>query len=105
MKQNIYSIYDRATMEFTAPFFTMSDEAAIRAVRGSLSSQSQLVLYPADYVLRFLGEFDSETGVIETCVRDVEEIKVFIPIGLRKYALDGTFGGDSDGKEKEDSPA
>lgn len=96
MKQNVYSIYDRATMEHTAPFFSFTDEAAIRAIRGAFDMHSQLVLYPADYVVKCIGKFDSETGAIESAVRDVEEIKVLIPVALREYCLDGTFGGVHD---------
>lgn len=93
MKQNIYSIYDRATMEYAAPFFTTNDESAIRAIRGAFGSQSQLVLYPADYVVKCIGSFDSESGVVESAIRQVEEIKALIPVALREYCLDGTFGG------------
>lgn len=96
MKQNIYSIYDRATMEYAAPFFTTTDEAAIRAIRGAFGPQSQLVLYPADYVVKCIGIFDSETGAVESAVRQVEEIKTLIPVALREYCLDGTFGGVHD---------
>lgn len=93
MKQNIYSIYDRATMEYAAPFFAPSDETAARCVRGAFDSHSQLVLYPADYVVKCIGSFDSETGTVDGAIRLVEEIKVLIPVALRKYCLDGTFGG------------
>lgn len=96
MKQNIYSIYDRATMEYAAPFFAMTDEAAIRAIRGAFGPQSQLVLYPADYVVKCIGFFDSETGAVDGAIRQVEEIKALIPVVLRDYCLDGTFGGVHD---------
>lgn len=95
MKQNIYSIYDRATSEYAAPFFTANDESAIRAIRGAFSSQSQLVLYPSDYVVMCIGFFNSETGLIDVdgSIRQVEEIKTLIPVALRDYCLDGTFTG------------
>ena len=96
MKQNIYSIYDRATMEYAAPFFTTTDEAAIRAIRGAFGPQSQLVLYPADYVVKCIGSFDSETGTVDGAIRQVEEIRALIPVVLREYCLDGTFGGVRD---------
>lgn len=97
MEQNIYSIYDRATMEYALPFFTTTDESAIRAIRGAFGPQSQLVLYPADYVLKCIGFFDSSTGIIENCEpRQVAEVKALIPVSLRECALDGTFGGVGD---------
>lgn len=91
MKQNIYSIYDRATMEYAAPFFANTDESAIRAIRGAFSAQSQLVLYSGDYVVKCIGSFDSESGTVESAIRDVEEIKALIPVALREYCLDGSF--------------
>lgn len=104
MKQNIYSIFDRATSDHAMPFVAATDEAAFRLVRGSFAPQSQLVLYPSDYVIVNLGTFDSETGDILPDNKVIEEIKALIPTGLREYALDGTFGGVSDEKTK-DTPA
>lgn len=105
MKQKIYSIYDRATMEHTAPFFAHTEEAAYRAVRGSFSAASQLVLYPSDYVIVSLGDFDSEKGSIVPEYKVLEEIKALIPVTLREYALDGTFTGGVSDEKKENPPA
>lgn len=105
MKQKIYSIFDRATSDHSLPFVAGTDEAAFRLVRGSFAPQSQLVLYPSDYALVQLGNFDSETGIIEPEYKVIEEIKALIPSMLRENALDGTFErGVSDEKTK-DTPA
>lgn len=93
MKQNIYSIYDRATMEYASPFFAPSDETAARCVRGAFDPHSQLILYPGDYIIKCIGSFDSESGVVDGAIRDVKEIKALIPVALRKNCLDGTYGG------------
>lgn len=105
MKQNIYSIYDRATMDYAAPFFAVSDEAAFRAVKGAFSPQSQLCLYPSDYVIVCLGSFDSESGHITSSVKELKEVKNLIPVALRQCALDGTYERGVEDEKKEDTPA
>lgn len=92
MVNGIYSIYDKATKIYAQPFYAQSDEVALRIVRGSFSLQSQLVLYPADYDLIYLGTFDDATGVIvHDDNRIVEHIRELMPVGLRSAALDGSF--------------
>lgn len=92
MVNGVYSIYDRATKLYAQPFFAQTDDVAIRIVRGSFSPQSQLVLYPSDYDLMFLGTFDDSNGVIgHDNARIVEHIRELMPVGLRSVALDGTF--------------
>lgn len=93
MKNIIYSIFDKATQEHAAPFVAQNDDSAFRLVRGSFSSQSQLVLYPSDYSLVQLGSFDSSTGIVEAEYKVIEEIRALIPVQLRDAALDGTFSG------------
>lgn len=94
MKKVLYSIYDRATMNYSDPFYALGKEDAVRAIRGAFGASSQLVLYPADYVICELGSFDSASGVLDVkSIVEVEEIKNLIPVGLRQYCLDGTFGG------------
>lgn len=105
MKQKIYSIFDRATSDHAMPFVAGTDEAAFRMVRGSFAPQSQLVLYPSDYVIVQLGIFDSETGDIELDYKVIEEIKALIPTGLREYALDGTFERGVIDEKTKDTPA
>lgn len=105
MKQNVYSIYDRATMDYSTPFFAVTNEAALRAVKGAFNSQSQLVLYPSDYVIYVLGEFDSESGSILSIVKEVMEIKNLIPASLRQFALDGTYERGVEDEKTEDTPA
>lgn len=105
MKHNVYSIYDRATMDYSTPFFAVTDEAAIRAVKGAFNPQSQLILYPSDYVVYVLGEFDSESGSILSVVRELKEIKNLIPVSLREFALDGTFERGVEDEKTEDTSA
>lgn len=106
MYKLIFSIYDRATMTYSDPFYAFSDEDCFRAVRGAFAPSSQLVLYPSDYVICNLGSWDSSHGIIESHdVVEVKEVKYLIPVGLREYALDGTFSGGVTNEKKEDSPA
>lgn len=94
MQKNVYTIYDRATMTYSDPFYAFGDEDCFRAIRGAFAPSSQLVLYPSDYVVCILGVWNFEKGSLVTSgVSDVKEIKSLIPVGLRQYALDGTFGG------------
>lgn len=105
MKQKIYSIYDRATSDHAMPFVAGSDEAAFRLVKGSFAPQSQLVLYPSDYAIVQLGNFDSETGIIESEYKVVEEMSGLIPVFLRSCCLDGTFERGVENETKENSSA
>ena len=102
MKQKIYSIFDRPTQEHALPFVAATDEAAFRMVRGSFAPQSQLVLYPSDYAVVQLGNFDSETGIVVSDYKVVEEIKALIPVSLRECALDGTFNGGVESETQKD---
>lgn len=106
MRKNVYAIYDRATMTYSDPFYAFNDEDCFRAVRGAFAPNSQLVLYPSDYVVCVLGCWDSNEGsLVASCPSEVKEIKNLIPVGLRKCALDGTFNGGEIYEEKKDSAA
>ena len=61
----VYSIYDEKAYYYRMPFFCASDDEATRilfdAVRGG---DSQLVNFPGDFSLYFIGEFNEVDGVI-----------------------------------------
>lgn len=105
MNYNVYSIFDRAAKDCSTPFVAVSDDAAFRVIKGAFNPQSQLVLYPSDYVVYLLGEFDSETGRIVSALKEVKEIKNLIPISMRELALDGTFERGVEHEAKENPSA
>lgn len=102
MVKQIFTLYDSATRTYSEPVLARSRDEAERIVRGSLSPQSQLVLYPSDYKLFFNGSYDDATGLF-SCdgVQEVELLTRMIPLGLRKYALDGSFGGETHEAQKD----
>lgn len=98
---NLYCLYDSKVKEFVTPFFAPSDDHASQVVRNSFAKNSHLVLYPSDYSLYIMASFDETTGDITPDKREILSISHIIPLSLRKYCLDGTFGEESvdDGQE------
>lgn len=100
-----YSVYDRKANSYGPVFAAPNHEVAQRLVIASLKEDSQLVLFPQDYVLVHLCDFDQETGKIleneGSFARQAAEIVDMIPVPLRKYAL--TKGVFEDEKQKAQS--
>lgn len=87
----LYSIYDKKAKKFDNVMVFPSDEVAKRSLVASLNNQSLLVLYPSDYQLVLLGDFNDHTGAIGTDdVRNFDIIEM-IPEKLKQYCLDGSF--------------
>lgn len=108
MRITVYAMYDKATKQYTTPYFADRDEVAKRILLNSLSAQSQLVLYPSDYSLYMVGVFCDETGSLHPVSEPqlVCEMRNLIPVGLRKYAIDGTYErSDYHGQTPQDTPA
>lgn len=63
----LYSVYDAKADRFAPPFLAVSDEYARRTLvltYRTLNDDSPLVVYPADFTLFGIGEFDEDTGNI-----------------------------------------
>lgn len=63
----IYCVRDAKAQTFNTPFFQPSDVHALRAFRAEVnrnSEQNMMYLYPEDWELRYLGEFNEQTGLI-----------------------------------------
>lgn len=90
-----YSVLDRKAKEYSPVFSAKNDDVARRIIVNSLRQDSQLVLYPADYVVVHLCDFDMESGDIikleGSFIHVVAELVDLIPEHLRSYCLDGTF--------------
>ena len=68
MKLNIYSIYDQAAKAYTSPFFMHNHGLAIRAFSDQVNSQTenQIQKHPEQFTLFHIGEYNDETGNIES---------------------------------------
>ena len=62
-KFNIYTIYDKKAEEAGPPFVAVNDSVAVRNVCLTLSDQ----LYPEDYELVQIGEYDSKAMSVCSC--------------------------------------
>lgn len=99
----MYAIYDSKINEYLTPFFAPGDKHALRILSGSLVGDSQLLLYPSDYSLWCLGDFDTEEGLLsQGAMKEISSIRNLVPVSLRSSALDGSFGGVANEKEEEE---
>ena len=100
----MYAIFDSKTNEYVTPFFAAGDKHALRILSGTLVGDCQLLLYPSDYSLWCLGDFDTEAGLVsQGSMKLISSIRNLVPVSLRTRALDGSFGGaDYEEKEEED---
>lgn len=81
MKRKIYSLYDEKAGAYANPFYMENDLTAVRAVSHAVNGgESNLSLSPSDFKLYCLGEFDDNSGGIDTddvprFVSHLEELK------------------------------
>lgn len=70
----LYSIYDTKAKVYYTPMQSNTDEEAIRTIRTVVNDPSTTLHQdPSDYMLMYLGEFDTQTGIIQGCSpRNVE---------------------------------
>lgn len=62
----MFSIFDTVARAFIAPFFCPNRQVAQRAFTESVNDKTHaFARSPYDYQLYFLGEFDSESGLVE----------------------------------------
>lgn len=67
MIQKIFTIYDNKAQAFLQPFFTRNENTAIRMVSQILqNAEHEFTRHMADYELYALGEYDDNSGKIET---------------------------------------
>lgn len=90
----LFSVYDKKASLAGPLFEAQTLDVAKRMIVSSLSSESALVQYPADFSLRVLGEFNrDECVVLPEVDGDIAPfpVAVLIPEHLRQFCLDGTF--------------
>ncbi len=62
MKQ-IYGIYDVVTEAFSLPSYLVNEMEALRLMEAHIKSEgSNMAMFPDDYVLFHMGEFNQSTG-------------------------------------------
>lgn len=61
-----YSIFDNKALQYHPPFFTSTDQAAIRMLRDLVDDNNTAVgRHPADYTLFLVGVWDDQNGYFE----------------------------------------
>lgn len=71
MKLFIFAVRDRASVQFGNPMFLISEGQAVRSFGAEVNRADKdngLYLYPDDFDLYALGEFDTESGLFSTKV-------------------------------------
>lgn len=64
MRTSAYSIYDVKDQSFAMPMFVKNDEIAIRNVQAAAGQGSLLLMFPQDFELYCIGEYESDTGMM-----------------------------------------
>lgn len=65
MNIRVYSMFDRKARAFGALLAFVNDEVARRAVLSIVrGDDGEITKFPADFDLHFLGEMDTDTGII-----------------------------------------
>lgn len=65
MKLLLFTVFDSATRLFLEPFEAKTIESALRTFRAVVNREGhQFNLYPDDYTLFVVGEFDQESGLL-----------------------------------------
>lgn len=64
MIANMFSVFDSAAARFTEPWPAPTVEIAIRRFRHTVNQDgNDIAMFPEDYTLFHVGEFDQELGV------------------------------------------
>lgn len=82
MKTGIFTVYDTKTEAYLIPFYMPTPSAAQRAVADILRDpEHQFSRHPADYNLFYIGDYDDQTGKIETkqSFRNLGNLLEFLP--------------------------
>lgn len=65
MSKKMYSVFDKKAQVYGTPFFTQNEALALRSFqRAANDSTIDLGLFPNDFTLVELGDFDEDTGKI-----------------------------------------
>lgn len=82
MKTQVLTVWDSAAKMYLEPFFAPSLEHGLRSFREAANAEGhQFNKYPEDYALFHIGEFNPETGRVDT----FEELR---SLGLAIYLVE-----------------
>lgn len=72
MKLGIFAIFDVKAAAYLRPFYSQTAGTATREWAMAIADpKSSFALYPADYHLAYLGEFDDNHGVFNTAKPEI----------------------------------
>lgn len=66
MKKELYAIRDTVSNEFAIPFTQVNKSVAIRSFREACKNVPEIKDHAEDMELFYIGNFDSETGIINS---------------------------------------
>lgn len=66
MKLKIMAVYDSKVEAFMTPMFFQAVGQAVRSFSDAVNGDSEFSKHPEDYVLFELGEFNPQTGMVES---------------------------------------
>lgn len=74
---NVYSIYDVKGKFYGSPFTVLNDDLCLRLLDQLLHNpDTDYRLYPEDFVVYCIGEFDNNTAIVTSCApRYVSSVK------------------------------
>ena len=63
----VFTIYDAKVEEFTRPFFHDTHGSALRLFEDTINGSGDTMFskHPEDFALWYVGEFDTEKGILE----------------------------------------
>ena len=79
MKLNLYSIKDKQD-QFKQPFVYVNDALVLRHLNNSLKDKNEFSLNPEDFILYRVGSFDTETGILESDIKHIVDVKDLVDV-------------------------
>lgn len=65
MIHRAYAIFDTKSLMYYPPFYSHTDNAAIRQLSDEVNSPNNMIgSHPADYILFFIGTYDDQKGAL-----------------------------------------
>lgn len=88
--EGLFCIYDKVCEEYNPPFVSKNLKTAIRSLKESIKGQQSLIgMYPEDYALVLISNFDKNSGSIIPCLRQVYEIsRMFVTAKDKEEVID-----------------
>lgn len=80
-----YSVYDNKAKTYSAPQFHMNDDVAKRIFMAACNEGTLLDMFPEDFSLVYIGEFDEKTGTFSNANEfDNPDVHIVITAGFVK---------------------